>query len=134
MSATIINIIIQLIAGIIGGNAAGSGIKNISLGTAGNTIAGALGGLGGGQLLGPHHSSPPRCHGWRGRHRLRDRAAGRQRGQWCHPDGDCGRHQEYHEQLGPMSYGPWLPEDQPSRHGWSLRLRALAQSRGVHFG
>ena len=51
MSATIINIIIQLIAGIIGGNAAGSGIKNISLGTAGNTIAGALGGLGGGQLL-----------------------------------------------------------------------------------
>ena len=51
MSATIINIILQLIAGIIGGNAAGSGIKNISLGTAGNTIAGALGGLGGGQLL-----------------------------------------------------------------------------------
>jgi hypothetical protein len=51
VSATIINIIIQLIAGIIGGNAAGSGIKNISLGTAGNTIAGALGGLGGGQLL-----------------------------------------------------------------------------------
>ena len=51
MSATIINIILQLIAGIIGGNAAGSGMKNISLGTAGNTIAGALGGLGGGQLL-----------------------------------------------------------------------------------
>ena len=49
---------------------------------------------------GAHHSGPPRCHGWRGRHRLRDRAAGRRRGRWCHPDGDCGRHQEYHEQLG----------------------------------
>ena len=51
MAATTINLIIQIIAGIIGGNAAGSGLKNISLGTAGNTIAGALGGLGGGQLL-----------------------------------------------------------------------------------
>ena len=51
MSATIINIIIQLIAGIIGGNAAGSGMKNLSLGAASNTIAGALGGVGGGQLL-----------------------------------------------------------------------------------
>ena len=51
VSATIINIIIQLIAGIIGGNAAGSGMKNLSLGAAGNTIAGALGGVGGGQLL-----------------------------------------------------------------------------------
>jgi hypothetical protein len=51
LSATIINIIIQIIAGIIGGNATGSGMKNLSLGAAGNTIAGALGGLGGGQLL-----------------------------------------------------------------------------------
>jgi hypothetical protein len=51
VSATTINLIIQIIAGIIGGNAAGSGMKNISLGAAGNTIAGALGGLGGGQLL-----------------------------------------------------------------------------------
>jgi hypothetical protein len=51
VSATIINIILQLIAGSIGGNAAGASLKNLSLGTAGNTIAGALGGLGGGQLL-----------------------------------------------------------------------------------
>jgi hypothetical protein len=36
LSATIINIIIQLIAGIIGGNAAGSGMKNLSLGAAGS--------------------------------------------------------------------------------------------------
>jgi hypothetical protein len=47
MSATIINIIIQLIAGAVGGNAAGAGY----LGTLGNTIAGALGGVGGGQIL-----------------------------------------------------------------------------------
>jgi hypothetical protein len=51
MSATIINIIIQLIAGAVGGNAAGAGLKNYDLGTLGNTIAGALGGLGGGQIL-----------------------------------------------------------------------------------
>jgi hypothetical protein len=52
MSSTIINLIIQIIAGIVGGNAAAAGMKNVSLGTAGNTIAGAIGGLGGGQLIG----------------------------------------------------------------------------------
>jgi hypothetical protein len=51
MSATIINIIIQLIAGAVGGNAAGAGLKDYNLGTLGNTIAGALGGVGGGQIL-----------------------------------------------------------------------------------
>ena len=51
MSATIINLIIQLIAGAVGGNAAGAASKDISLGTLGNTIAGAVGGVGGGQLL-----------------------------------------------------------------------------------
>lgn len=51
MSSTVINLIIQLIAGAIGGNAAGAGMKNMSLGGAGNTIVGAIGGLGGGQLL-----------------------------------------------------------------------------------
>ena len=44
MSGTIINLIIQLIAGAIGGNAVGAAAKNVNLGTAGNTIAGALGG------------------------------------------------------------------------------------------
>jgi hypothetical protein len=48
----IITLIIQLISGVVGGNLAGSGMKNASLGTAGNTIVGALGGLGLGQLLG----------------------------------------------------------------------------------
>ena len=51
MSGTIINIIIQLIAGAIGGNAAGVAGKDVSLGTGGNTIAGALGGVAGGSLL-----------------------------------------------------------------------------------
>ncbi len=51
MSATIINLIIQIIAGAVGGNAVGSGMKNVSLGATGNTIAGAIGGLGGGQIL-----------------------------------------------------------------------------------
>jgi len=51
MSATLINIIIQIVAGAIGGNGAGAALKDMSLGPLGNTIAGALGGLGGGQLL-----------------------------------------------------------------------------------
>ena len=51
MSATLINLIIQLIAGAIGGNAAGASMKNVDLGTLGNTVAGALGGAGGGTLL-----------------------------------------------------------------------------------
>jgi hypothetical protein len=51
MSATIINLIIQIIAGAVGGNAAGAASKDVSLGTLGNTIAGAVGGVGGGQLL-----------------------------------------------------------------------------------
>jgi hypothetical protein len=51
VSATIINLIIQIIAGAIGGNAAGATMEKANLGTTGNTIAGALGGLGGGQLL-----------------------------------------------------------------------------------
>jgi hypothetical protein len=48
----IIGIIIQIIAGAIGGNAAGAGAKKYSLGTTGNSIAGAVGGLILGQILG----------------------------------------------------------------------------------
>jgi hypothetical protein len=51
MSATLINLIIQLIAGAVGGNAVGAGMKNVDLGTLGNTVAGAIGGAGGGTLL-----------------------------------------------------------------------------------
>jgi len=51
MSATLINLIVQLIAGAIGGNAAGKISKGLDLGALGNSIAGAAGGVGGGYLL-----------------------------------------------------------------------------------
>lgn len=51
MSGTIVNSIIQLIAGAVGGNAAGGLLKNISLGPLGNTIARAAGGCIGGSIL-----------------------------------------------------------------------------------
>jgi uncharacterized membrane protein YeaQ/YmgE (transglycosylase-associated protein family) len=51
MSGTIVSFIIQLIAGAVGGNAAGGLLKNISLGPLGNTIAGAAGGGIGGSIL-----------------------------------------------------------------------------------
>jgi len=48
---TIVNLIIQLIAGVAGGNAVGAALKDYNLGNLGNTIAGAIGGVGGGQIL-----------------------------------------------------------------------------------
>ena len=48
----IINIIIQLVSGGIGGTAAGKAMPKFSLGKVGDIIAGILGGVGGGQLLG----------------------------------------------------------------------------------
>src|ERR1700747_1622043 len=51
MSGTIVNLIIQLIAGVIGGNGTGVLLRDYNLGTLGNTIAGAIGGAGGGQIL-----------------------------------------------------------------------------------
>ncbi len=47
----LINLVIQLISGVVGGNAVGAALKDYNLGSVGNTIAGALGGVGGGQLL-----------------------------------------------------------------------------------
>src|SRR5258708_37587586 len=51
MSGTPIDLIIQTVAGVIGGQAAGAALKDSTLGTIGNTIAGAIGGVAGGQLL-----------------------------------------------------------------------------------
>ena len=51
MSGTLINIIIQLVAGAIGGNAAGNALKDYDLGTLGNSISGAIGGVAGGTVL-----------------------------------------------------------------------------------
>ena len=45
-------LIMNLISGAIGGNVAGSLMKNLSLGTLGDSIVGILGGGLGGQLLG----------------------------------------------------------------------------------
>lgn len=44
-------LIIQLISGALGGNVAGSLLKNLSLGTLGNAVAGIIGGGIGGQIL-----------------------------------------------------------------------------------
>lgn len=49
---SLIPLIIQLISGAVGGNAAGALMKKFSLGTVGNSIVGILGGGLGGQLLG----------------------------------------------------------------------------------
>jgi uncharacterized membrane protein YeaQ/YmgE (transglycosylase-associated protein family) len=46
-----LNLIISLISGAIGGNVAGAALKDQSLGTAGNSIAGILGGGLGGMIL-----------------------------------------------------------------------------------
>ncbi len=51
MSATIINIIIQVIVGTVAGNATGVAFKEYDLGKFGNTITGAIGGIAGGQIL-----------------------------------------------------------------------------------
>lgn len=47
----VVNLIIQIVAGAIGGNAVAAGVKDVNLGTLGNTIAGAIGGGVGGQIL-----------------------------------------------------------------------------------
>jgi hypothetical protein len=47
----VVNLVIQLISGVVGGNAAGAALKDYNLGNLGNTIAGAIGGVGGGQIL-----------------------------------------------------------------------------------
>jgi hypothetical protein len=47
----LINLVIQLVSGVVGGNAVGAALKDYNLGSLGNTIAGALCGVGGGQLL-----------------------------------------------------------------------------------
>jgi hypothetical protein len=51
MSEILVNLIIQAVGGAIGGNAIGATLKNMNLGPLGNTIAGALGGAGGGSIL-----------------------------------------------------------------------------------
>jgi uncharacterized membrane protein YeaQ/YmgE (transglycosylase-associated protein family) len=47
----IVSLLIQLVSGAVGGNIAGAALKDQSLGTIGNTIAGLVGGGVAGQLL-----------------------------------------------------------------------------------
>jgi len=47
----IVNLIISLLSGAVGGNAAGAVMKDKSLGTLGNSLAGILGGGLGGAIL-----------------------------------------------------------------------------------
>lgn len=44
-------VIINLVSGAVGGNVAGAALKNLSLGTLGNSLAGIVGGGIGGQIL-----------------------------------------------------------------------------------
>jgi uncharacterized membrane protein YeaQ/YmgE (transglycosylase-associated protein family) len=48
----VMGIVTDLIAGGVGGNIAGAVLKKFDLGPIGNTVAGIVGGVGGGQLLG----------------------------------------------------------------------------------
>ena len=47
----LVTLLISLVTGAIGGNAAGSVLKKLSLGTLGNSVAGILGGGLGGAIL-----------------------------------------------------------------------------------
>ena len=47
----VINLIIQIVAGALGGNGIAAAVKNADMGSTGNSIVGALGGIGGGWLL-----------------------------------------------------------------------------------
>jgi hypothetical protein len=51
MSSIIVDLIILPIAGVIGGNAIGKSLPKYDLGLIGNTIAGAIGGVAGGQMV-----------------------------------------------------------------------------------
>jgi hypothetical protein len=46
------SLLVQLVSGAVGGNLGGALLKNLSLGTLGNSIAGIVGGGLGGQILG----------------------------------------------------------------------------------
>lgn len=51
MDPALINLVVQLISGAVGGNLAGAASKNIDLGTLWNSVAGIVGGGIGGQIL-----------------------------------------------------------------------------------
>lgn len=50
--AVMVELLISLVSGAVGGNVAGGLLKNFNLGTVGNSVAGIVGGGLGGQVLG----------------------------------------------------------------------------------
>ena len=89
----IVSLIIQVISGAVGGNVAGAAMKESSLGTLGNSIAGIVGGGVGGTIL-------QMGNGNRGGRRRRSRPAehpgqrGRRRPGRSHPHGHRRHHQK----------------------------------------
>ena len=51
-SSTLMALVVQVIAGIIGGQAVGAGVKQAAMGQLPKILSGALGGLAGGTILG----------------------------------------------------------------------------------
>jgi uncharacterized membrane protein YeaQ/YmgE (transglycosylase-associated protein family) len=47
----IVGLLVDLVGGAVGGNAAGAALKDKSLGTIGNTVAGLVGGAAGGYIV-----------------------------------------------------------------------------------
>lgn len=47
----IVGMLVNLVSGAVGGNISGAALKDMSLGTLGNTIAGAVGGVAGNYIL-----------------------------------------------------------------------------------
>ena len=94
-------LVIQIIAGLIGGNAAGTGLKNLSLGTAGNSVVGAVGGGLGGLLMGilggDAAAVAEAAVGGGRRHRRGD------------PDRDCRDAEEGTRQVTTLARGPGVP-------------------------
>ena len=56
-------LIVQLLSGALGGNVAGSLMKNLSMGTLLNSVVGILGGGIGGKVLG-HQQHTKQCSWW----------------------------------------------------------------------
>ncbi len=70
-------LIIQLISGAVGGNLAGSLMKNLSMGSLWNSIVGILGGGLGGKVLGMLGLGGAEAAADHGRNRLRENADSR---------------------------------------------------------
>jgi hypothetical protein len=115
------SLLIQLVAGAIGGNAAGAALKKYSLGTLGNTIAGILGGGIGGQLIGTVAGTV--IEGFVGD------IAGGARGR-RDPDDPSGRHQGHDVQIGRPAFSAANTISTPAQNAGSERYRPISARRG----